>query len=133
MAELKYQHGTADFFLLFSKDGIADVQFLRGDESLKPAAAGLGKVQYKMEFPDEGLEMIARRGILSCSQITTPSCTFVLLLPANTTKEGRSPFRAGRVRFRLRRGSRSHGRGSVVNQDGQHHKLLPVDDRSFIK
>ncbi|MGA3239765.1 MAG: tetratricopeptide repeat protein [Bryobacteraceae bacterium] len=83
---LKYQHGTAEFFLLFSASGMDDSQFIRGDEDLKPAAGALGKLHYRMPFPDEGPEKIARRGILSCSQVTTPNCTFVLLLPANTTK-----------------------------------------------
>jgi len=84
--ELKYQHGTAEFYLLLSKAGTDELQFIRGDEELKPATGALGKVDYKMSFPDDGPEKIARRGILSCSQVTTPSCTFVLFLAANTTK-----------------------------------------------
>jgi hypothetical protein len=83
--ELKFRHGTAEFFLLFSAAGIDDVQFIHGDEDLRPAAGALRKAHYGMPFPDQGPEKIARRGILSCSEVTTPSCTFVLLLPANTT------------------------------------------------
>lgn len=83
--QLAYQHGSADFFLLFSKNGVEDVQFVRGDESLKPAASALRKAQYNMPFPDQGPEKIARRGILSCSEDTKPNCSIVFLLPINTT------------------------------------------------
>ena len=39
-----------------------------------------------MTFPDNGREKVVRRGILSCSQYTAPSCSFVFLLPENTKK-----------------------------------------------
>lgn len=84
--ELTNQHGSAEFSLLFSVGGVEDVQFLRGDEGLKAAASALRKAKYKMPFPDQGPEKIARRGILSCSQYTKPTCNLVFLLPANTTK-----------------------------------------------
>jgi tetratricopeptide (TPR) repeat protein len=85
MPELTYRHGSADFFVLFSPSKVEDVQFIRGDEELKGAASALLKARYEAPFPDSGPERIVRRGILSCSEYTKPSCTFVMLLPSNTT------------------------------------------------
>lgn len=85
LPELPTRMATAEFFLLFSPAGVQDVRFIKGDEVLKTATTTLGKVHYPMTFPGQGPEKIVRRGILSCSKYTTPSCTFVLLLPANTT------------------------------------------------
>jgi hypothetical protein len=61
------------------------VRFIRGDEHLKSAAGGLQKAHFNMPFPDRGPEKLVRRGILSCSDVTKPACTFILLLPQNTT------------------------------------------------
>ena len=85
LPDLKFKPGTAEFFLLFSASGVEDVQFVRGDEQLKAAVAALRAGHYNMPFPDQGPEKIARRGILSCSAVTTPACSLVLLLPVNTT------------------------------------------------
>ena len=82
---LALQKGSADYFVLFSSSGPQNVLFIRGDEELRGAGNALLKASYHMPFPDNGPERIIRRGILSCSQYTTPRCTFVLLLPANTT------------------------------------------------
>jgi hypothetical protein len=73
--ELKYRHGAAEFFILFSTAGVEDLQ-----------AGALRKVYYAMPFPDQGPEKIARRGILSRSQYTTPNCSLTFLLPGNRTK-----------------------------------------------
>lgn len=55
------------------------------DDKFKAAGSVLSKIPYnKLPFPDDGPERIIRRGILTCSQYTTPACNFVLLLPANT-------------------------------------------------
>jgi tetratricopeptide (TPR) repeat protein len=85
LPDLKLKAGTAEFFLLFSPAGVVEVQFIHGDEALKAAAAAVRTPRYNMPFPDSGPEKIVRRGILSCSAVTTPACSIVLLLPANTT------------------------------------------------
>ena len=79
------QSGSAEFFVLFTAAGVQDVRFIHGDEQLQGAADLLLKTRYSLPFPDMGPEKIVRRGILSCSKVTTPSCSFVMLLPANTT------------------------------------------------
>lgn len=79
------QHAAnAEFFLLFTPKGIVETRFVKGDEKLKGAGDVLSKLTYKVSFPDDGPERIARRGILSCSQYTNPNCNFVVYLPANT-------------------------------------------------
>jgi transglutaminase-like putative cysteine protease/tetratricopeptide (TPR) repeat protein len=83
--QLTFKTGTAEFFLLFSTKGVEDGLFINGDENLKGALDTLKKQHYNMPFPDDGPEKIARRGILSCSEVTTPRCSFVFLLPENTS------------------------------------------------
>jgi hypothetical protein len=72
----------------YSKEGVVIQQFAKnsGSDALKSAREALLKVHYDMPFPDGGPERIARRGILSCSTYTSPSCQFVLLLPSTTRK-----------------------------------------------
>ncbi len=81
---LNAQKGTAEFFLSFSKSGVEETLFISGDQSLKDAGGVLSKTAFKVPFPDDGPERIVRRGILSCSAVTKPSCQIVFLLPANT-------------------------------------------------
>jgi len=81
---LSQRQGDAEFFLLFSPKGLVDARPLDGDEKLKAALNILTKTSYGLSFPDEGPEKLVRRGILSCSQYTTPTCNLVLFLPANT-------------------------------------------------
>ena len=77
--------GTADFFVLLSTKGVEDVAFISGDDDLNAAKDAIAKAKFDMPFPDSGPEKIARRGILSCSPSTTPSCQLMLVLPSNTT------------------------------------------------
>jgi tetratricopeptide (TPR) repeat protein/transglutaminase-like putative cysteine protease len=77
--------GTAEFFVLFSTKGVEDVGFISGENDLRSAKDAIAKAKFDMPFPDIGPEKIARRGILSCSQYTTPNCQLVLLLPSSTT------------------------------------------------
>jgi tetratricopeptide (TPR) repeat protein/transglutaminase-like putative cysteine protease len=84
LPELKLGTGSADFFLLFSPAGVEDVQFIRGDEDLKPAISALRAARYKVAFPDHGPERVPRRGTLSCTEAATPACSMVLVLPSNT-------------------------------------------------
>lgn len=80
------QEGTAEYFLLFSATKVADAQFISGSEKLKSVTAALLKAHYNMPLPDSGPEKIARRGVLSCSTYSSPSCEFVFLLPSTTRK-----------------------------------------------
>lgn len=84
--DLPKQEASAEFFLLFSAAKVEDAQFISGSDALKQAAGALLKAHYNVPFPDDGPEKIARRGILSCSIYTSPSCQFVLLLPSTTTR-----------------------------------------------
>ncbi len=86
LPEMPKQQGSAEFFVLFSAGKIEDAQFISGTDSLRSASSALMKLRYELPFPDDGPEKIARRGILSCSNYTTPSCNFVMLLPSTTTK-----------------------------------------------
>ena len=83
---LPKQKGEAEFFVLFSRNRVEDAQFLSGSESLKMVTGELTRLPQLFPFPDDGPEKIPRRGILSCFELTTPTCQMVLLLPANTTK-----------------------------------------------
>ncbi len=83
---LRKQEGSAEFFILFSPGEVNDVQFISGSDSLKEAAtSALKAVHFDVSVPDSNAEKIVRRGILSCSHYTTPSCQFVMLLPAMTS------------------------------------------------
>ena len=81
---LSEQKGSAEFFISFSKGKVEETRFITGDAALKEAGAALSKTAFKVPFPDDGPEKLIRRGILSCSAYTKPSCQFVMLLPANT-------------------------------------------------
>jgi transglutaminase-like putative cysteine protease/tetratricopeptide (TPR) repeat protein len=87
LPELSQKQGSAEVFVLFSAAKVLDVQFINGDEALKGAMNAISRAHFtNVPFPDDGPERIVRRGILSCSQYTTPNCNLVFLLPANTTK-----------------------------------------------
>ena len=84
--DLPKQEGNAEFFVLFSAGKVEDAQFISGSDALKSAREALLKVHYDMPSPDGGPERIPRRGILSCSTYTSPSCQFVMLLPSTARK-----------------------------------------------
>lgn len=86
IAGLPKQTANAEFFLLFSGSKLADAQFISGSDSLKEAAHALVMAHYDTTFLDGGPEKIIRRGILSCSTYTSPSCQLTMLLPATTRK-----------------------------------------------
>ena len=79
---LPKQTGSAEFFVLASLHGIEDVQFIGGESSLKAATHALEAAKPGFAFPDAGPEKVIRRGILSCSHYTTPSCQLTLLIPS---------------------------------------------------
>jgi tetratricopeptide (TPR) repeat protein len=85
--ELPKQSGSAEFYLLLSAQGIHDAQFISGSDSLKSAQHVMQTANYNYTFPDSGPEKIIRRGILSCSELTTPSCQFTFLLPSAVRKD----------------------------------------------
>lgn len=86
LPELPKQTSTAEFFVLFAEGKAVDAQFISGSDDLKAASGALLNARYDLSFPDDGPEKIARRGILSCSKYTSPSCEFVMLLPSTTRK-----------------------------------------------
>jgi tetratricopeptide (TPR) repeat protein len=83
---LPKQEGSAEFFVLFAGGKVEDVQFVSGSESLKGAGSALASAKYDIRIPDAGPEKIPRRGVLSCSTYTSPSCQFVMFLPSTTRK-----------------------------------------------
>ena len=85
--DLPKQEASAEFFLLFSDGKVSGAHFISGSPALQSAAGSLEKANYATPFPDHGPEKIVRRGILSCSTYTKPSCQFVLLLPSTTRNE----------------------------------------------
>ena len=80
------QTGIAEFFLLVSQRGIEDVQFINGSDTLKDAGRTIQTVKPNFSFPDAGPEKVVRRGMLSCSLYTSPSCQLILLLPSTVRK-----------------------------------------------
>jgi tetratricopeptide (TPR) repeat protein len=86
ISALPKQEGSAEFFVLFSGSKVEDVQFVSGSESLKSAGSALKSANYDIRVPDAGPEKIPRRGVLSCSIYTSPSCQFVMFLPSTTKK-----------------------------------------------
>ena len=64
-------------------------QFISGSDFLKNAAHAIQTAKYDFAFPDEGPEKIIRRGILSCSNFTKPSCQLTLLLPSTVRKDSK--------------------------------------------
>jgi hypothetical protein len=83
---LPKQQASAEFFVLFSAGKAEDVQFISGSESLRGAEHALAGAHYDVLVPDAGPEKIPRRGVLSCSTYTSPSCQFVMFLPATTKR-----------------------------------------------
>jgi tetratricopeptide (TPR) repeat protein len=81
---LQARAGSAEFWILFSAKGAEDAQFISGSNELEAARLALLQAHYANFFPDNGPEKIVRRGILSCSQHTKPSCELVFLLPRDT-------------------------------------------------
>ncbi len=83
--EFTQKKGAGEFFILLSAKGPEDVRFLSGPDEMRGAKDAILHAKFDTPFGDDGPEKIARRGVLSCSEYTKPSCQLVLLLPANTT------------------------------------------------
>lgn len=76
--------GSADFFVLLSPDKVEDVQFIHGDQQLRPAGDAIKKVNFAGQFPKDSTARLVRRGILFCSPVSK-DCQFTLLLPQSVS------------------------------------------------
>jgi len=78
------EKASADFLLLLSpgekEAAIEAVQFVSGNEKLRPFATNLKSLRFVEMFPDASPAKLVRRGTLSCSA-ATGSCVLVLILP----------------------------------------------------
>jgi TonB family protein len=86
---LAQQTGSAEFFVLISRQGIEETQIIGESAAFKDAGPAIQSAKYEFPFPDDGPEKIIRRGVLSCSAYTKPNCQFTMLLPATTRVEER--------------------------------------------
>jgi tetratricopeptide (TPR) repeat protein/transglutaminase-like putative cysteine protease len=73
-------NGSATFAVVFSPGKIEDVQFVSGDESLKPMTRAIMTSSMRAEFPNADPTHISRRGILVCESF---GCDLTLL-PTDT-------------------------------------------------
>ena len=71
---------AAQFWIVFTPQGVEEVKMISGDSSLSPAADQIKKHAFPQTFPDPGPVKIVRRGVLSCSQFNS-TCQLVLLQP----------------------------------------------------
>jgi len=72
------EKGDAEFWVLFSSGKpIPDVRFISGDEKMRAFTDEIQTAKFPPMFPDATDTKLLRRGILSCSHLTT-ECTFVL-------------------------------------------------------
>jgi tetratricopeptide (TPR) repeat protein len=83
---LPKQDNNAEFFLLISKAGVEDSRFITGADALKGAGTAL-QGAHGFTFPDDGPEKTIRRGLLSCSTYTNPSCQLVLFPPSAAAQQ----------------------------------------------
>ena len=80
IAGLQKKTASAQFWLVFTPQGLAEVKMISGDASLSHAGDQIKKHVFPQTFPDPEPVKIVRRGILSCSQFS-PTCELVLLQP----------------------------------------------------
>jgi len=99
---LSSQPASAHFALLFDNSSSPDrVQFLEGDQSLRPAAEKLQKLDYPVRFPDVSSVKIIRLGAVSCS---ASECKLTLQ-PLNSTVPGHESLQASTL---VQSGSSTH-------------------------
>lgn len=79
-----WQGVSADFYLLLSADGLADLQFVTGDETLRAALPAIRRQTFSGYVPKGSEARLFRRGILYCSQ-QTHVCEFTLIPEDSTT------------------------------------------------
>jgi tetratricopeptide (TPR) repeat protein/transglutaminase-like putative cysteine protease len=78
------KYASAEFFIELSPGKVDSVNYIRGDESLKPAEEALRKAEFHVPFPKDSQAKLIRRGILVCSE-GSDKCQFAMLLPQSTT------------------------------------------------
>jgi tetratricopeptide (TPR) repeat protein len=86
LPKLSKKYASADFFVQLSSGNVENVQFIRGDESLKVAEDALRKATFPVPFPQDSKAKLIRRGILVCSE-GGDKCQFAMLLPQSTTTD----------------------------------------------
>lgn len=70
---------AATFSLLFKKGStVPEVQFLRGDESFRDAAAAIAATKFDVLFPDDAPTKLFRWGTLACNGGPTQDCILSL-------------------------------------------------------
>ena len=82
LASLPKQEGSDEYYLLLSAKGIEDVQPVTTTSA--NAIPAIRSADYNLPFPDNGPEKIVRRGIITCSEYTKPSCSLVLYATSST-------------------------------------------------
>ncbi len=75
----KSEKGTAEFFLLISRDKVEQVKFIKGDENLKTFGDILQKADTGMKFPPGVQGHVIRRGIVRCGTANPAPCTLELI------------------------------------------------------
>src|SRR5690348_3194845 len=78
------QYASADFLMLLGDNRAEEVQYFKGDESLKKMVPALKAASYRAPLPEGSKAKVLRRGIVAC---TTGSKTCLLvLLPVNEAR-----------------------------------------------
>ncbi len=78
------KYASADFLMLLGDNRAEEVQYLKGDESLKKMVPALQAATYRAPLPEGSKAKVLRRGIVAC---TTGSKTCLLvLLPINEAR-----------------------------------------------
>jgi tetratricopeptide (TPR) repeat protein len=77
---LQEKSGSADFFVVFSRERVEQVQFVKGSDPIKPGGELLRKARFDVPFPPGSSARIVRRGILFCSE-AAQGCQFTMLPP----------------------------------------------------
>jgi predicted Zn-dependent protease/transglutaminase-like putative cysteine protease len=74
------QSGSAEFFILLDPSGPVDVQFISGDEKLRPAGDQIRKAKFNPTFPAGSQAKLIRRGVFDCTP-NVKDCEIVLIEP----------------------------------------------------
>ena len=75
----KSDKGTAEFFLLISREKVEQVKFIKGDDNLKSFNDVLQKADTGMKFPPAVQGHVIRRGIVRCGTTNAAPCTLELI------------------------------------------------------
>jgi tetratricopeptide (TPR) repeat protein len=92
LPEFEKGYKTADFNLVWSRDGLQEVVFVKGDEELRAAEVLLKKANPPQPMPPDSKAKLLRRGIMACSDITK-SCQMVLMYPQDAVSQAAAPIK----------------------------------------